>query len=153
MSSKTDPCTNNFLQESPATTVASTSTLAMPSINNSHVTSNWVESFCIPARFSKPTIRAVDSGELSKSSRVEVVAAIAHQIIQKTWYPKSKEYNLICEKLISKYPNVKDSIGSGYVREFKSMMHYVLLHTGFMETTNSPKDEESEKRQWDKRRR
>ena len=119
-----------FSQETPVGTIASTSAAAMPSINGSQVSSNWVQSFCIPARFSKPTIRALDSGELTKSSRVEVVAAIAHQIIQETWYPKSKEYDLICEKLIAKYPNVKDSIGSGYVSAFK--IDDVHVHTGIL---------------------
>ncbi len=37
-----------------------------------------------------------------------------------TQYPTSSEYNQVCDRLVQKYPVLKDTIGIGYVSLFEA---------------------------------
>lgn len=41
--------------------------------------------------------------------------ALSTLILVYTINPTSNDYNVVCKKLIDKYPALKDSIGNGYV--------------------------------------
>ena len=53
-------------------------------------TSNWLQTFVIPERFSTRTMEAIKSGLVTKGMRVEIIAAIAIQMMQYTMQPTSE---------------------------------------------------------------
>ena len=71
---------------------------------------------------------------LTKGQRVEIIEVVAYRVLAHTEYPTSHEYNAICQSLITKYPNIKDTIGNGYVSSFaitgdcKHMLYFLHLH-------------------------
>ena len=52
---------------------------------------------------------------LTKTARVEIIAALATHMVQYTRYPTPYEYQTVCKKLIQAYPNIQDPVGNGYV--------------------------------------
>ena len=52
---------------------------------------------------------------LTKTARVEIIAALATRMVQYTRYPTPYEYQTVCKKLIQTYPNIQDPVGNGYV--------------------------------------
>ena len=70
---------------------------------------------------SQSTMHAIKKGEVTKSARTEIITAIAFQVYTYTQYPSPEEYTTVRNELISKYPILKDTIGSGIV-SFKCYM-------------------------------
>ena len=70
---------------------------------------------------------------LTKGQRVEIIEVVAYRVLAHTEYPTSHEYNAVCQSLITKYPNIKDTIGNGYVSSFtitgdcKHALHFLYL--------------------------
>lgn len=58
---------------------------------------------------------ALESGEIIKAVRTEIINAVALQLFQYTTLPMPEEYTGVCVKLITAYPVLKDTIGNGYV--------------------------------------
>ena len=54
-------------------------------------------------------------GEVTKSTRTEIITAVAFQMYACTQYPTPEEYTAVCNGLIEKYPILKDTIGTGIV--------------------------------------
>ena len=55
-------------------------------------------------------------GRLTKRIRTEMIQSLSCLVMIHTKSPSSEQYNLVCRKLIEKYPTLKDDIGStGYV--------------------------------------
>ncbi len=52
--------------------------------------SSWLHRFKVPERFSTSTTEAIEKGVISKGVRIEIVAAVAMQIMQYTMTPTSK---------------------------------------------------------------
>ena len=76
----------------------------------------WHLNFEIPSRFSTRAEDAIASGLISKSVHTEIVQSVAAAMMVHTKTPTSLQYNVVCQKLIDKYPILKDAIGStGYV--------------------------------------
>lgn len=59
--------------------------------------------------------KAIQSGVLTKSSRDEIVGAIASRMIQVTRTPTPSEYQGIRKKLVLEYPTLQDPFGNGCV--------------------------------------
>lgn len=78
----------------------------------------WHHTFQIPNRgsFSGCVQKAIDTGVVSARARREIVQMIRSLMLQHTKYPTSEQYNTVCEMLVAKFTNLKDTIGSGYVR-------------------------------------
>jgi hypothetical protein len=51
----------------------------------------------------------------TKAVRIEIVGILTNAIMMHTRFPKSEEYNMVCLKLIERYPKLQDTIGNGYV--------------------------------------
>lgn len=62
------------------------------------------------------TTTALNSGVPTAKARDEIVNALSTIILVHTINPVSRDYNIICKKLIDKHPILKDAVGSGYVR-------------------------------------
>lgn len=76
----------------------------------------WHLHFQIPSHFSTRTEEAITRGLLTKGARIEIIQSIAAAMMVHTKNPTSIQYNLVCQKLIEKYPTLKDTIGTtGYV--------------------------------------
>ena len=76
----------------------------------------WHHNFEIPANFSTRTEEAITTGRLTKRIRTEMIQSLSCLVMIHTKSPSSEQYNLVCRKLIEKYPTLKDDIGStGYV--------------------------------------
>lgn len=69
----------------------------------------------MPTAFSFKTMKAIETGEMTKTARVEVVAALHTRMLQHSEYPTPQDYKLVCQKLIGVYPTLSDCNGSGYV--------------------------------------
>lgn len=66
--------------------------------------------------FSATVQNAIESGTILSKARQEIVQTLRTLMLQYTKYPSSEQYTDICQKLIKKYPKLRDTIGSnGYV--------------------------------------
>ena len=86
-------------------------------------TSCWIK---IPDLFSRTTMHALATKVITKSARIEIVAAIAFHVYTHTQYPTSQEYTEVCEKLVQKYPVLKDTVGNGYVSTIITILAYTI---------------------------
>ena len=86
-------------------------------IGSAKIQPSWHLSFCIPARnsFSSSVQSSIDTGVVTARSRREIVQTLRTLMLQHTRYPSSEQYNEVCRRLVGLFPNLKDSIGSGYV--------------------------------------
>lgn len=76
---------------------------------------DWADSISLPTRFSKSTSEAIESGVLTRRARVEIHNALATLILVHTSHPNSNDRDIICRRLVTKFPALKDSSPSGYV--------------------------------------
>ena len=76
---------------------------------------NWAKHLTLPARFSKETTSAIESGLLTRKARVEVHNSVATLMLVYTSRPTTADRDVVCSRLIQKYPALKDSSPSGYV--------------------------------------
>ena len=80
--------------------------------------SDWLQSFKIPERdsFSGSVQRAIDTGVVSSKARREIVQMLRTLISMHALYPVSEQYIAVSQKLVTKYPNLRDPIGTnGFV--------------------------------------
>ena len=77
--------------------------------------SSFLSDFEVPKKYSKRTMEAIESGELTKSVRIDIINVLALKVFQYTSNPTSEEYTSVCIRLITAYPVLKDTIGNGYV--------------------------------------
>ena len=81
------------------------------------------------------TIR--EGSSLTRKQRIEITEVMAYRILAHTEFPTSAEYNAVCQAL-AKFPTTTDSIGTGYVSNFRVSLNswshkYTIL--GFMESS------------------
>lgn len=79
---------------------------------------NWHLTFEIPdgTTFSSKVQRAIADGIVVGRVRREVVQVLRTLMLQHTKYPSRDQYNTVCEKLLIKFPKLRDDVGSlGYV--------------------------------------
>lgn len=127
--------------------------------------STSMESVKIPDRFSTSTMEALKTGNITRSVRIEITAAVAFQVCSyfnllyqyscnitifsdyqtcmvtylNIWYisqlfaysdhPTGDEYNTVCRKLVSKYPVLKDTIGTEYVSSYVGVCMHLQLNS------------------------
>lgn len=82
---------------------------------------NWHKAFAIPERasFSIAVKQAIDTGIISSKARSEIVRVLRTLMLQHTQYPNHDQYECVCEKLVVKYEELKDSVGCGWVSVLK----------------------------------
>ena len=73
--------------------------------------------FEVPTSYSFKTMKAIRSGVVTKTARVEIIAALHTRMLQLADYPTPQDYKLVCQKLVSVYPTLGDCNGSGYVSD------------------------------------
>ena len=71
--------------------------------------STWLSQFSLP-EFSRKTMETLKKGEIKRSTRVEIVHAIALQMWCHTHYPTSEEYTGVLRLLVDKYPVLRDGL-------------------------------------------
>ena len=57
----------------------------------------------MPKKYSKRTMEAIESGELTKSVRIDIINVLALKVFQYTSNPTSEEYTSVCIRLITAY--------------------------------------------------
>ena len=90
----------------------------------------WLDTFEVPTEFSFHTNEAIKTGVLTKSSRVEIIGALATRVLQYTRTPIPLEYQTVCKKLIEKYPTLQDPVGNGYVS--KRLSYQVMTYNNML---------------------
>ena len=75
----------------------------------------WPEHLTLPSCFSKERSEAIKSGVLTKRARVEIHNALATLMLVHTSRPTSNDRDIVCRRLVQKYPTLKDSSDTGYV--------------------------------------
>lgn len=65
--------------------------------------------------YSRRTMKAIQTGQITKSSRIEIIAAMHSRILQIQPYPSPYEYMVVCQRLVQCYPSLEDQIGNGIV--------------------------------------
>ena len=96
-----------------------------------------------PSAFSTPTMMFLlgeekDKYLLSKAVRIEIVAVLANLMMIQTRFPKSEDYNIVCQKLVERYPRLQDVIGNGYVSiPFAARQFVEILHTWVAEPSGA----------------
>ena len=77
----------------------------------------WHLNFVIPElrTFSQFVTEAVNTGVVTARARREIVQVLRTYITAHTVYPSSEQYKMVCAKLVTKFPNLKDTKGSKYV--------------------------------------
>ena len=94
--------------------------------------SDWLQSFKIPERdsFSGSVQRAIDTGVVSSKARREIVQVLRTLISMHTLYPVSEEYIGVSQKLVTKYPNLRDPVGTnGFVSVLNDSHFLCVLYT------------------------
>lgn len=81
---------------------------------------DWAQKLDIPSRFSVTTTAALKSGTPTGRARDDIVDSLATVMMVHTMHPAGSEYNIVCRKLIERYPTLKDSVGTGYVSSCKN---------------------------------
>lgn len=88
---------------------------------------NWITSFEIPP-FSRHCMEELDSPKpTTKATRQEINAMLSSMMWTKTMYPTPYEYTEVCRKLITKYPKLRDSTGSGIVSHKAYAYHSYII--------------------------
>jgi len=60
-------------------------------------------------------MEAVETGDITRKVRIEVVNRVAFAMMEHTTRPTSEEYTVVSRMIVTKHPVLKDSIGNGYV--------------------------------------
>ena len=77
---------------------------------------DWAEGLVIPTRFSTPTTKAIETGILTKSARVEIVHSLSTLMLMHTSRPMPHDLDTVSRRLIEKHPTLRDTVDKGYVR-------------------------------------
>ena len=90
---------------------------AVKQSEESNCNPKWHRTFQIPNRetFSQCVQKSFDTGIVSACARKEIVQMLRSLVLQHTKYPTSEQYNTICEKLVTKFSKLRDTLGSGHV--------------------------------------
>ena len=75
---------------------------------------DWAEGLALPTRFSTPTTKAIETGVLTKSARVEIVHSVATLMLMHTSRPTPHDLDTV-SRLIEKHPKLRDTVDKGYV--------------------------------------
>ena len=97
--------------------------------------SNWHIGFQFPPKetYSWSVQKAIETGVISSKARREIIQVLRTLISQYTKYPTSEQYTIITQKLVEKFPNLRDPIGSnGFVRNTMIVYHYVYMYLHYM---------------------
>ena len=78
---------------------------------------DWANDMALPVRFSSLTTKAIETGILTKSARVEIVHSLSTLILMHTSRPTPHDMDTISRRLVAKYPKLWDTVDSGYVRK------------------------------------
>ena len=87
---------------------------------------DWHHNFAIPSleSFSGSVQRAVETGVISSKARREIVQVLRTMMIAHTVYPTSDQYVSVSQRLIAKFPKLKDPIGTnGFVSDNGSVIY------------------------------
>ena len=76
---------------------------------------DWAYKLTIPTRFSTRTMKAVQTGVLTPSARVEITNSLSTLILVHTTRPKPEDYKVVCRRLVEKHSNLRDKCDSGNV--------------------------------------
>jgi hypothetical protein len=111
-----------FVRISKGTSQAHQTTQKACSLKSYPKIQGWAQELIIPepSVFSTPTMKFLLGEEqevflFTKAVRIEIVGILTNAIMMHTRFPKSEEYNMVCLKLIERYPKLQDTIGNGYV--------------------------------------
>ena len=94
--------------------------------------SDWLQSFKIPERdsFTGSVQHAIDTGVVSSKARCEIVQVLRTLISMHTLYPVSEQYIAVSQKLVTKYPNLCDPVGTyGFVSVLNDSHFLGVLYT------------------------
>jgi hypothetical protein len=75
---------------------------------------DWAEGLALPTRFSTPTTKAIETGVLTKSARVEIVHSVATLMLMHTSRPTPHDLDTVSRRLIVKHPKLRDTVDKGY---------------------------------------
>ena len=56
-------------------------------------------------------IEAIESGSVTAVARRRIITFLRNLMAAHTRYPTPEQYTTICNKLIEKFPNLKDTVG------------------------------------------
>ena len=76
---------------------------------------DWAKDLALPTRFSTPTNKAIQTGVLTKSARVEIVHSVATLMLMHTSRPTPHDLDTISRRLVEKHPKLRDTVDKGYV--------------------------------------
>ena len=78
---------------------------------------DWHLSFAIPEKhtFFQAVQDSIETGLVTPRAKRGLIQVLRTLIIQHTKYPSRDEYNVVCKKLIEKYPKLHDGGQSGCV--------------------------------------
>lgn len=71
--------------------------------------------FELPRNFRASVMAELEKGFLSGEGKTKFIGSVAAAIFRYKSYPTSHEYDHIGQEIISKYPFLRSSCGSGYV--------------------------------------
>ena len=71
---------------------------------------DWANDMALPVRFSIPTTKAIETGILTKSARVEIVHSLSTLILMHTSRPTPHDMDTISRRLVTKHPRARKLI-------------------------------------------
>jgi len=81
--------------------------------------------------------QAIKTGVITAKARREIISVFRTYVVSNKVYPTSDQYNTVCRKLVSKFPNLMDrEQGKSAIVSVKLLLIYIIFafnHAGFME--------------------
>ena len=93
-----------------STSASGTTNSRSSSQDTSTASSDWHLHFKIPdaSTFSGCVQEAINTGVVTAKARREINLILRTYTVAHTIYPTSEQYNTVCRKLITKFPNLRD---------------------------------------------
>ena len=108
---------------------------------------DWADTLVLPTRFSARTTTAIETGVLTRSSRIEIVDSLATLMLLHTSRPTPHDLDIISHRLIEKFPTLRDALDKGYVsiehNKLCTGMSFTTHFSGFLEAQATYKIQES----------
>lgn len=91
---------------------------------------NWHRNFLLPAKdtLGYSVSKAVETGIVTQKAKSRILTVLRGCILVHTMEPTPEQYTSVCRQLVTKFPKLRDTGGSGYVRQYHKSWLSITSH-------------------------
>ena len=75
----------------------------------------WEDDFVVPKQYSQTVMIELTSGQITTTTRRAIVQDVAAKCLNYCKYPTSGQIEVVASKIVSTFPILADTIGTGHV--------------------------------------